>query len=159
MQTINKIISGTIILLLFYVTIPCASATSLMPVNLNKVIDGDTISVNSNYDYYKVRFYGIDCAESSFNKRIDKQAKEWQISKEDLVKLGQKSTQILKDKIASEDVIYLKVMGVDYYGRMVAIPYKKEFLFFKTNLSEYMLTKGYCQAYIWKGHTKRRQNS
>lgn len=123
----------------------------LLPVELEYVVDGDTIQVNSNKSSYRVRLYGIDCFESKQNNRSVKQAKYFNLQEDEVVCRGVKAREILKDKIGQEQKLFLKVYSVDHYGRMVAEPYKPEFLFFKTNLSKYMNKTGLCSTYVWKG--------
>lgn len=140
-------ISLVFLILLFY----AGTIQPLLPVDFEYVVDGDTIQVNSNKSSYRVRLYGIDCFESKQNNRSAKQAKYFNMTEDEVICNGVKAREILKDKIGQEQKLLLKVYSVDHYGRMVAEPYKPEFLFFKTNLSKYMNKTGLCSAYVWKG--------
>ena len=47
--------------------------------NVEKVVDGDTVFVNTGYESFPIRLYGIDCMEISKSHRAYHQAYDSQI--------------------------------------------------------------------------------
>ncbi|HOJ92884.1 MAG TPA: thermonuclease family protein [Dictyoglomaceae bacterium] len=78
----------TILLLSLFLIFPAfAQNLNLIPVNVTKVVDGDTIEVELNQKIEKVRFIGVDCPESTtrldpYGKEASNFTKEWLSGKE-----------------------------------------------------------------------------
>lgn len=92
-----------------------------------KVIDGDSIKINSN----KIRLHGIDAPEKKQTCVFKK--KKWQC--------GKKSMNELK-KLINNQIIKCKVNDIDIYNRYVAICSLN-----KININKIMVKKGWAIAY------------
>ena len=145
---IYKLIIFILILYIIYLHIEILTLPYL-EAKIEKIYDGDTILVTSNKNTYSVRFSGIDCFETHFNNRVKYQSKDYNLTAQEVVENGIKAKVILENKLFDTNNIYLIPLGVDKYGRMIAVPYKKSFFIHKTNLSKYMNKTGYCPTYIW----------
>lgn len=96
--------------------------------SLDKVSDGDTITVLSKGEKIKVRFYGIDAPESK-------------------QKYGQYCTKMLSDFLANKQ-IKLDIKDKDKYGRSVAIVYANGL-----DINQQMVKNG-C-AWSYQNYTKK----
>jgi endonuclease YncB( thermonuclease family) len=84
--------------------------------------DGDTIHIVMNGEKFKIRFYGIDCPESS-------------------QPYGLEAKEFLMKNIDKNDV-RVEVLEKDRYGRLVGKVYSKG-----VNLNELMVEEGYAWWY------------
>ena len=101
-----------------------------------KIIDGDTIKINSK----KIRLHGIDAPEK---KQVCKKPYItivfFSFSKNYLC--GQVSTDKLTKKINNQ-IIKCKIKNVDRYNRLIGECYKKN-----ENLNSWLVSNGYAVAY------------
>jgi len=117
------------------------------------VLDGDTVrGVINCQEYVTIRLADIDCAEKSKKtNKLDKQAKEWNMSPEKLVKLGKKSKEKLEALLKTyETEIFFtetpeKVCKTGNGDRLVGIVYAKDH-----NVNEFMLEDGNCRPFTCK---------
>lgn len=110
--------------------------------NVEKVVDGDTIVVNTGYESFPIRLYGIDCMETSKNHRAYHQAYDNNIKIGQVISNGNKATNELKRIIKeNHNTLYFKTSGIDKYSRLLGILYDKNF----NNINSQM--KQYCEAY------------
>ena len=129
-----------LLLFLFLITNPLNAKTI---IGKAKIIDGDTININSN----KIRLHGIDAPENKQNCIFKK--KEWPC--------GKQSTNELK-KLINNQVINCYVNDIDIYDRYIAIC-----LIDKLNLNRTMVKEGWATAYryfskdyiIEEGHARK----
>jgi len=123
---------------------------SLCNVELAKVrriVDGDTVHLYTGAETIKTRLFGIDCMETSKIHRAYRQAYDNKISIEDVIKQGKSATNKLKDVIRhNNNYVYFKTMGVDRYGRLIAILYDRDL----KNINEFLIESGYCSSYRYK---------
>ena len=92
-----------------------------------KIIDGDTISINSK----KIRLHGIDAPERKQNCIFKN--KSWSC--------GKRSTTEL-EKLIDDQVVKCEITNIDVYNRYIAICSVK-----KINLNQTMVKKGWAIAY------------
>ena len=101
-----------------------------------KIIDGDTIKINSK----KIRLHGIDAPEK---KQVCKKPYItivfFSFSKNYLC--GQVSTDKLTKKINNQ-IIKCKIKNVDRYNRLIGECYKKN-----ENINSWLVSNGYAVAY------------
>lgn len=97
------------------------------PATLLYVIDGDTIKVLYQEKKESVRLIGIDTPESRKNKRTKLQAKNQQITIQEVIALGEKSKKYLQKLIKKDDIVYLEfdVQQRDKYQRLLGYVYLK----------------------------------
>ena len=101
-----------------------------------KVIDGDTIRINSK----KIRLHGIDAPEKKQScKKPYLTIVFFSFSKNYLC--GQVSTNKLIKKINNQ-IIKCKIKNVDRYNRLIGECYKKN-----KNLNAWLVSNGYAVAY------------
>ena len=102
-----------------------------------KVIDGDTIKINSK----KIRLFGIDAPEKKqFCKKIFLSISLISFKKD--YACGEISTNFLKKKIDNKMII-CKSIGMDRYKRHIAECFKG-----KKNINAFMVENGQAVAYI-----------
>ena len=138
MKKLSLILSNIIVFyFLFFIFTSIASDKI---VGLPKIIDGDTIEINS----LSIRFGGIDAPESFYKGKtqlcFDK------ISKEKLY-CGALSKKFLKRKIQNKEVVCIPEKGLDHYGRIIG-----ECFIGNESLSTYMVKSGY--AFDYKKYSK-----
>ncbi|MBR1681616.1 thermonuclease family protein [bacterium] len=120
------------------------------------VVDGDTIHLYTGGEIIKTRLYGIDCMETSPIHRTYHQAYNAGITIEEVINQGRLATKILK-KIIKENnnKVYFKTMGVDRYGRLIAIIYDKN----HKSINDMLLKTPYCIPYEYnKNFTNASKN-
>ena len=101
-----------------------------------KVIDGDTIKINSK----KIRLFGIDAPEKKqFCKKIFLSISLISFKKD--YACGEISTNFLKKKIDNKMII-CKSIGMDRYKRHIAECFKE-----KRNINAFMVRNGQAVAY------------
>lgn len=106
--------------------------------NVEKVIDGDTIIVNTGYESFNIRLYGIDCMETSKNHRAYHQAYDNNIKIDEVLEKGNSATKELKKIINNnKSIIYFKTAGIDKYSRILGIIYDKDFNNINTQMTNY----------------------
>lgn len=105
------------------------------------VFDGDTIQIYTGGEAFNVRLYGIDCMETAPIHRAYHQAYDKKTTVEDIINQGNSATKILKEIIEkNNNKIYFKTMGIDHYGRLLAIIYNMQ----KKNINNMLLKNPYC---------------
>ena len=92
-----------------------------------KIIDGDTIYINSS----KIRLHGIDAPEREQNCTFEK--KKWLCGLQSTIELT---------KLINNQIIECNVNDIDIYKRYVAICYLK-----KLNINKTMVKNGWAIAY------------
>jgi len=86
---------------------------------VTRVIDGDTLVVNGDIT---VRMACVDAYESSINKHLYKQIKQFNMSKEEILELGikqKKELQTYENKIVT--VVYDTSNKHDLYDRLIGV--------------------------------------
>lgn len=95
---------------------------------VTRVVDGDTINVNSDGTKLKIRLYGIDAPET---KKSNKEGQPY----------GEEAWRSLVDKVNGQKV-RLDIMDVDRYRRMVSIVFVGN-----RNINREMVAEGWAWAY------------
>ena len=95
--------------------------------NIVKVIDGDTISINSS----KIRLHGIDAPE--LDQKCLYEKKQWSC--------GQDSKYFLKNLIY-KNILNCKTKGKDKYKRYIAVCYLEDI-----NINQELVKSGWAIAY------------
>ena len=118
---------------------------------VTEVLDGDTLKgVISGEKYATIRLADIDCPEFSkkSNGKLSKQAKEWNMEQDEVVKLGKKSKEKLASllKLYEENISFVetpeKVCKTGNGDRLVGILYAKDI-----NVNEFMLKEAKCRPF------------
>lgn len=111
-----------------------------------RVYDGDTVQLGLESKPTSIRLVGIDCFEISKNYRAYKQAYEYNITIEEVLKRGNAAKEILNKIIADDgNEVYFKCTGVDKYGRLLGSIYTKN----HKDINTIMLNSGYCPRYVF----------
>lgn len=122
------------------------SSYNLELAKVKSVVDGDTIHIYTGDKITKVRLYGIDCMETSKIHRTYRQAYENNITIEEVISQGNKATKELAKIIKNNNnFVYFKTMGIDIYGRLLAILFNNNF----QNINDMMLETDYCKVYVF----------
>jgi len=113
---------------------------------VKRVVDGDTIHLYTGGEIIKTRLYGIDCMETAPIHRAYHQAYDRKTTVEDIINQGNLATKIFK-KIIKENnnTVYFKAMGIDRYGRLLAIIYDKNYV----NINNKLKENNYCEPYVF----------
>ena len=114
----------------------------LTPVEVVRILDGDTIRVIYNGKEKPVRFIGIDTPETRRGIHANRQAKRENKDVETIIAMGKQSTENLKRYIKAGDVVNLEfdVNKYDRFQRLLAYIYVDNKM-----LNEVMLLDGYAQ--------------
>ena len=142
---------GTIIMLAIYVVLEMfdetqASATNRVPVELLRVVDGDTLIVNYENENTRVRLIGVNSPES-VHEDASKNTQE-----------GRDASEFLKKYLEDVDMVWLEfdTEKLDQYERTLAYVWMNAD---GTNVGEDMLNgiivkKGYAEARSYKPNVK-----
>lgn len=110
-------------------------------IEVLKIYDGDSILAKIDRNVFRIRLIDIDCFEGSFNQRVEKQAKEHKLSREEVIKYGNIAGNILREKLKNAEV-YFEFRGIDKYNRALGYLYIKN-----RNINKEMLKTNYCFKY------------
>ena len=117
-----------------------------IPIEVSRVIDGDTIEAKIDDNIFKVRFINIDCMETIPIHRAYTQAYKNKIDINEVIKKGQIAKNYLTLLIkTSEKNFYIEFKGIDIYGRALGIFYIGD-----SNINQDLLNKNYCLPYSYK---------
>ena len=117
---------------------------------VTEVLDGDTVKgVIDGKTYATIRLADIDCPESSKKSRkLAKQAQEWNLSQEEIIKQGKRAKEKLSSllKLYEEDMYFVetpeKVCKTGNGDRLVGIIYAKDI-----NANEFLLKEAQCRPF------------
>ncbi len=100
--------------------ISCSKESSY---TVEEIEDGDTITVDFNGQSQRIQLSGIDAPENTENAKFNLDIKVKGLTKNALLKLGEKSTQYLKSQLTIGDQVILQgnLRQADKYGRIPAI--------------------------------------
>ena len=110
---------------------------------VTKVIDGDTFILS---DKSKVRLLGIDAPEVRSSDKMDRDVGRTGQDKETISKLGELSTEYLKELIEGKRVLLTKENNYedkDSYGRLLRYAYLEDGTF----INGKMVEEGYAQVF------------
>lgn len=110
-------------------------------IKVLKVYDGDSILAQINDNIFRIRLIGIDCFEGTPNKRAQLQAKNHNLSLEQINQKGNIAREVLTKKIKNKTIEF-EFQGIDTYSRALGILYDG-----KININEEMLKTPYCVMY------------
>lgn len=136
-----------IVCILFLISVfmlECNAESYKFPVNITKILDGDTVKAQIDDNEFSIRLLGIDCYETSKIHRAYKQAYENNMTIEDVVEKGNRAKDELVNQLDKQK-IYMEFKGIDIYGRVLGILYKDDF-----NINNFMENTNYCINYQYK---------
>lgn len=110
-------------------------------IKVLKVYDGDSILAQINDNIFRIRLIGIDCFEGTPNKRAQLQAKNHNLSLEQINQKGNIAKDILTSKLKNKNITF-EFRGIDSYNRALGVIYDG-----KININEEMLKTPYCVMY------------
>lgn len=136
-----KYILTTICLILTSLTVFADTRT---PIQITKIIDGDTIEAKINNNPFIIRLIGIDCYETCKIHRAYHQAYDNNISIDDVIARGLESKKYLQQLYKSNrsKQSQFEFRGVDKYGRVLGILYLNDI-----NINQKLLENGGCMKY------------
>lgn len=121
-------------------------AFASIPIEVIKILDGDTIKVKiETGNKFDIRLKGIDCYETSKIHRAYHQAYDDNLTIDEVINKGNVATEYLKTLYSKAKTTSFDFMGVDKYGRVLGIIY-----FDKLNVNNELKTKGICKPYEFK---------
>ncbi|MBQ8847516.1 MAG: thermonuclease family protein [Candidatus Gastranaerophilales bacterium] len=116
---------------------------SKIPIKIDKVYDGDTIRVKlDSGNKFDIRFYKIDCYETSKIHRAYYQAYCDKITIEEVLKRGKRAKNYLVNALDADKPIYFEFKGVDKYNRVLGVLFLGDI-----NLNNQMTNTGLCKPY------------
>ena len=127
-----------ILCLITMVMLECRAETYKFPINVTRILDGDTVKARIDDNEFSIRLLGIDCYETSKIHRAYKQAYENNMTIEDVVEKGNRAKAELVNQLDNQD-IYMEFKGLDIYGRVLGILYINDL-----NINNYMKNTNYC---------------
>ena len=133
-KLIILIIISTIFFILTYIDVRSENINKI--TGFAKVVDGDTIKINSK----KIRLYGIDAPEKKQKcKKIYLTISFMSFTKDYMC--GEVSTEKLIKKI-NKQKLNCNILDVDRYKRLIGECFKRNI-----NLNSWMVSNGYAVAY------------
>ena len=133
-KLIILIIISIIFFILTYIDVRSENINKI--TGFAKVVDGDTIKINSK----KIRLYGIDAPEKKQKcKKIYLTISFMSFTKD--YKCGEVSTQKLIKKI-NKQKLNCNILDIDRYKRLIGECFKRNI-----NLNSWMVSNGYAVAY------------
>jgi len=129
-----------LILMLLILTTPpspgfCKEIIRSIDGVVSRVVDGDTVHVQSDGTKLKIRLYGIDAPETEkINRRTGRVSKPGQ-------PYGEESQNALHGKVGCQRV-RVDVVDIDKYKRLVSIIWMND-----RNINKEMVSEGYGWAY------------
>ena len=133
-KLIILIIISTIFFILTYIDVRSENINRI--TGFAKVIDGDTIKINSK----KIRLYGIDAPEKKQKCKKTYLTISFMSFTKDYM-CGEVSTQKLIKKI-NKQKLNCNILDVDRYKRLIGECFKRNI-----NLNSWMVSNGYAVAY------------
>ena len=128
------------IFILFITSSFVFASNNLIPVKLEKILDGDTIRVQFNDNQFDIRLKGIDCYETNKRDRAYKQAYLKNLTIDDVIQNGRNSKKFLETLYKkSNKQVSFKFLGVDYYDRILGQVY-----FGELDINQELKAKGNC---------------
>ena len=113
------------------------------------VIDGDTVYTIHNKKIEKIRLIGIDCHETSYNRRADFQRELYKLSLEEIYQKGEIEKEYLQNLLEKySGNIFIKRQGIDKYGRTLGILFIDK----KININSMMLENNICPPFVISGN-------
>ena len=82
-----------------------------------RIVDGDTVVLKHCCDTFKARIIGIDTPESSYNKKLYKQANQCGLKPNEILRLGKMAKGYTQRHLKKGSKILFLEAGVDFYGR------------------------------------------
>ncbi|EHP85846.1 nuclease (SNase domain protein) [Geobacter metallireducens RCH3] len=132
-----KRICGVVLLWIILISLPVWAKEPLRIIEgeVVKVVDGDTITIDSEGTRVKVRLYGIDAPETEkINRKTGVVTKPGQ-------PFGEEAFHALADKVSNKSV-RLEVMGIDKYRRSVSFVWLGD-----RNINREMVREGWSWAF------------
>ncbi len=90
---------------------------------ITRIIDGDTIWVWDGEAEHTVRLLGVDTPEASANRKAERDAAEWRVSVDDVVRAGRAASRFVSAIAPPGIAAGLVSDGKDGYGRTLAYVY------------------------------------
>ena len=115
----------TVLLIFFFASSSVfAHETVKIPVQLVKMIDGDTITAKIDDNEFDIRLKGIDCFEIKKKDRAYKQAYLNNLKIDKVIQMGKSSKEFL-EKLYNNSAknVFFEFEGIDFYGRALGYVY------------------------------------
>lgn len=121
-------------------------------VTVERVVDGDTISVFIAGKKQKVRFIGVDAPESKSNDHVISQMKRFKIGMKRILSLGQLADSQLREQIKPGHRLTLEFdrQMRDPHGRILAYVYLAN----GESLNRWLVREGLAWAVTYKPNVK-----
>ena len=116
---------------------------------ITKINDGDTITALVNNETTKIRLLDVDCYETSRNKHAPFQHKLYNLSYNEIFKLGKHSKEKLNALLKDHKYIRVKWEKRDSFGRILGKVYMDDIKSVGViDVNKYMLNHGGCNKYV-----------
>ncbi len=106
--------------LLLVAALSPAASPPAETVTLLRVIDGDTLRVWDGATETTVRLIGIDCPETRRNDKAKRDAAEWRVPVEGIIRAGVKARAFTQSVAPPGIEVAVTAAGEDAYGRTLA---------------------------------------
>jgi micrococcal nuclease len=104
-------------------TIAGERITATVTARVTRIIDGDTFEVFDGESEFRVRLIGVDAPESRRNPKAERDAEEWGVLVEDIVREGRKAAAFVRAFAPPGLAVWIVENGEDAYGRILAYVY------------------------------------
>lgn len=114
-----------------------------------KINDGDTLTALVNNETTKIRLLDVDCYETGKNKHTVFQHKFYNLSYDEIYKLGKKSRKKLKNLLKDHKYIRVEWKKRDSFGRILGKVFLDDIKSAGViDVNQYMLKFGGCNKYV-----------
>lgn len=131
-----------VLFLILYFSLILPVQAGVVPVQVVKVCDGDTVKLKRGKSKFSLRLAGIDCYETGKINRAYKQAYLNKITIEEVVRRGKCSKEYLKARVSSGTNFGMEVTNIGRYKRPIG-----DFYIDGVKINQEMIKKGGCFAY------------
>lgn len=143
---VKKIVFGAF---LFTILLMKSVSAHEFVATIVKINDGDTLTALVNNETTKIRLLDVDCYETGKNKHTVFQHKFYNLSYDEIYKLGKKSRKKLKNLLNDHKYIRVAWKKRDSFGRILGKVFLDDIKSAGViDVNKYMLESGGCNKYV-----------
>ena len=122
-------------------------AEQIYRVEIDHVVDGDTVWIKKSAKKIKLRLLGIDTPEKYTSRKLYRDSRMCRVKQKKMQWLGKLASKHAKKLLRPGQKVTVKIYGKGFYGRKLAVIILPD----GTNFNEKMVEDGYSCVYRYKG--------
>jgi len=147
----NRNLLKQFVFTLFFIFLVIPSFADTYQTKITKITDGDTVWIQVNHKYIKLRLLGIDTPEEYPSRKMSKDMRMCHTSYKNMRYLGLLATKHAETMLYKGENVIIKTFGKGYYHRTLAYIILPD----GTNYNEREVADGYACVYKYRGHKSR----